>query len=179
MTCVHDGCNSVKIRAKNLCSLHWQYDKYGRCKNGCLSPSNSTKGLCSNCIKRGGVAPQKRNNGKCNKCETALIKHRCPTCDINRKKNENLIRRYGISLEQFNSILTSQDNVCKICSRSSKRFVVDHDHGCCETRKTCGNCIRGIICENCNRALGLIEDSKIILNKMIGYLEKDELRRAI
>jgi hypothetical protein len=172
--CKKEGCLSKKIRARGLCSVHWNQEQYGNCKNGCDQPAGNSNGFCPNCKKRGNTPPSRKNDGKCNKCGIEnLIDFRCPVCDIKRKKNENLVRRYGITLKQFNEILTNQGNVCKICSRDSKRFVIDHDHACCDTKKTCGKCIRGIICENCNRALGLVEDSIEILNNMIRYLKEN------
>jgi hypothetical protein len=95
---------------------------------------------------------------------------RCPSCRIKSRKGEALKRKYGITLAQWENILMSQGGVCKICSSDSPRFVVDHDHNCCKDKNTCGKCIRGIICENCNRALGLIKDSKETLKSMIEYL---------
>jgi hypothetical protein len=170
--CIIDSCRSDRIRARGLCKKHWSYEQYGVCINGCIQPAANKKGLCDNCIKRGGNPPYRRNDGKCNKCGNEnLINSRCKVCDTHRKKNENLMRRYGISLKEWNDTLTKQGNSCKICNRWSKRFVVDHDHSCCKTKKTCGKCVRGIICENCNRAIGLIDDSTIVLRSMIKYLE--------
>ena len=169
--CKIENCSSTKIRARGLCASHWTREQYGECKNKCNQPARDSKGLCNNCHKRGGK-PKTRRDGTCSKCNTQLNKNlRCPACNSNRKKNENLVRKYGITLEQWTKILTEQGNSCKICYRDSKRFVVDHDHTCCPGRNTCGNCIRGIICENCNRALGLVSDSTTILNNMIRYLE--------
>ena len=171
--CKMDGCGSSRIRARGLCAMHWNFEQYGKCKNDCTQPAGNSNGLCANCKKRGGAAPTRKNDGKCNKCkEEYLVNFRCPVCDIRRKKNENLMRRYGISLKQWTEILTKQGNVCKICSRDSEKFVVDHDHSCCSTKNTCGKCIRGIICDKCNKAMGLLDDSQHILKNMIEYLRK-------
>jgi hypothetical protein len=167
MTC--ELCNK-KIHASGLCTIHWRYKKYGQCVNKCFQPANGNSGLCGNCIKRGGIPPASRHNGVCSTCSLPLIDFRCSTCDTDRKRNEHLIRKYKMPLAAWREILSSQSNLCKICERDSKRFVVDHDHSCCPGQRTCGECVRGIICENCNRALGLIKDSKIILQKMIDYL---------
>jgi hypothetical protein len=167
MTCKQ--CNK-KIHASGLCRTHWKMTKYGICINECSQPSDGKSGLCSNCKKRGGK-PNSRRDGLCNKCNAKLVNHRCVSCDINRKKNENLKRNYGISLQQWNDMFEKQNNSCKICNtKESRHFVVDHDHYCCPGRKTCGNCTRGIICENCNRVLGSVKDSKDLLKNMINYL---------
>ena len=80
------------------------------------------------------------------------------------RKNGNLKRTYGISLEEYESLLESQDNVCKICKteKIGKHLAVDHDH---KTGK-----IRGILCENCNRGLGMFKDSPELLQNAIQYL---------
>jgi len=77
---------------------------------------------------------------------------------------------------EYDIILKSQGNKCAICYRDrsefSKNFAVDHDHKCCPGKKSCGNCIRGLICFDCNIALGhLREDPKIVESALI-YLNK-------
>lgn len=169
--CKHDSCNSL-VRARGLCSKHWNYEQYGKCKNECNQPAANSKGFCHNCIKRNGKAPSTRRDGTCSKCGNTLnYDLRCSICRKIEQKNNNLKRRYGITIDQWNLILSKQNNVCKICKRDSKRFVVDHNHLCCPEIKTCGECIRGIICENCNRAIGLVDDSAEILYNMIKYLK--------
>ncbi len=70
---------------------------------------------------------------------------------------------YGITLEEYNKLLASQENCCIICGRHSSEFkkelALDHDH---ETGK-----IRGFLCFPCNAKLGWFEKYK---NKVEGYL---------
>ena len=87
-------------------------------------------------------------------------------------RNAQLIKAFNITLDQYNQILVSQDNVCYICRRDetsvrNRSLAVDHNH---QTGK-----IRGLLCSNCNRALGLFKDNKNLLLAAAKYLEdKDE-----
>jgi len=80
-----------------------------------------------------------------------------------KRKDYNLKRRYGISLEQFEEILSAQGGICPICERSDVVFCVDHNH---KTLK-----IRGIICLNCNlRVVGGARDQDYKLINAAAYV---------
>lgn len=84
------------------------------------------------------------------------------------------VRKYGITLEQYHQMLEDQNYSCKICglkeSTYRKRLSIDHDHACCPGVKSCGKCIRGLLCHQCNAGLGSAKDDVKILQKMIEYL---------
>lgn len=87
------------------------------------------------------------------------------------KKDQDLKKSYGISLETYNQMLVEQNYKCKICSVGqeslSRALCVDHCH-------TTGK-IRGLLCDTCNRAIGLLKDNLDVLRSAITYLEgKDE-----
>jgi uncharacterized membrane protein len=98
-----------------------------------------------------------------------------------KRQREKLKRRYGISLEQYDLLVKKQEGKCAICSKSEdevktpkhhKGLGVDHDHSCCNGKeRTCGKCIRGLLCTNCNSILGLANDDIFILEKAINYLK--------
>ena len=69
-------------------------------------------------------------------------------------KNAKLKFCFGISLEEYKSILLSQGNKCAICGKlqEEKYFAVDHNHITGE--------VRGILCSRCNRSLGWYEKCK-------------------
>lgn len=85
--------------------------------------------------------------------------------EVNRRCK--LKRAYGISHEEYNELLKFQGGVCAICKEFrphlGDHMCVDHDH---KTGK-----VRGILCSDCNRALGLFKDNKENLLQAIGYLE--------
>ena len=82
-------------------------------------------------------------------------------------KRNNLKARYNISVEVYDNMLTNQGNTCKICGidscKTGKAFAVDHCH---TTNK-----IRGLLCSNCNTALGLMSDDVARMKKAIKYLK--------
>lgn len=83
-----------------------------------------------------------------------------------------LKHRFGITLEQYDQMLATQEGKCAICGRLEThtcngvitRLAVDHDH---VTGK-----VRQLLCHNCNAAIGYAEDSPQLLAKMIAYLCK-------
>lgn len=82
-----------------------------------------------------------------------------------------LLKQYNITLEEYNALNTTQNGLCAICFESeiyyrNKVLCVDHDHKTGE--------IRGLLCNRCNRALGLLKEEKQILLNAIKYLEKHE-----
>lgn len=86
---------------------------------------------------------------------------------------------YNITPEIYDAMLLSQDGTCAIpsCERSPKdqrgqRLAVDHDHSCCPGKKSCGKCIRGLLCSICNRRLGHLENQRW-LAEAFHYLERN------
>lgn len=90
-----------------------------------------------------------------------------------------MLRRYGITLEQFEELIQEQNGQCRICERGittetqldaqMKRratvntAVVDHDHA---TGK-----VRGALCMLCNRGLGDFKDNVSALERAVEYLK--------
>lgn len=77
-----------------------------------------------------------------------------------------LKRTYGLTLEQYDAMLASQDGVCAICGKPpSNAFVlhVDHDH--------VTGAIRGLLHFTCNNLLGDAEDDPVVLRNAASYVE--------
>ena len=86
-------------------------------------------------------------------------------------------RFYGMTDEDFANALAAQGDACAICGTTEPGgtgWAVDHDHDCCSNpnRKTCGNCIRGILCPKCNLGLGHFNDDPERLLSAIEYLAR-------
>ena len=71
------------------------------------------------------------------------------------------LRKYNLTLDEYNDILESQDNKCLICKRKMA-LVIDHDH---ET-----GVVRGLLCNACNLAIGYFEDSTERLESAVKYI---------
>jgi len=94
----------------------------------------------------------------------------------------HLKKTYHFTVDGFNALLASQGGGCAICGSTvphGKGWHIDHNHACCPGRKSCGKCIRGILCQKCNAALGMFKDKVDILKKAIEYLEINILRRRL
>ncbi len=80
----------------------------------------------------------------------------------------NLRRNYGITLADYDRILDDQNNGCAICGKTpeenKQRLAVDHNH-------TTGE-VRGLLCKNCNTAIGLLGDNPSTLRLATRYLEE-------
>lgn len=81
-------------------------------------------------------------------------------------------KQYSLTRQQYDDLLLQQNNQCAICGSTAKLYI-DHDHSCCTGAKSCGRCIRGMLCHQCNLGLGALKDSVEYLNIAIQYLSND------
>lgn len=85
-------------------------------------------------------------------------------------RHTKLMRKYKLTLEQYNELHLKQSGVCAVCLEPEtmkylgkvRQLCVDHNH---KTGK-----VRGLLCSNCNRGLGLLQDSPVICNNLTDYL---------
>lgn len=88
----------------------------------------------------------------------------------------HLWTNFRIREEDYNKILMEQEFSCAICkmhfSKQKRAFAVDHDHSCCDTKRSCGKCIRGLLCFECNIGLGKFKDSPEILKSALKYISE-------
>lgn len=77
-------------------------------------------------------------------------------------------------------MLKASDGCCHACGavfdldtfRKADTPHVDHDRSHCPGRKSCGKCVRGLLCDNCNRAIGLLGDDPDRIRRVADWLEK-------
>jgi len=103
----------------------------------------------------------------CKRCRARLAK-------VSRKekpqvgRNYSRLKRYGLSSEQYKSMLQKQNGLCAICGTDKpgaghSELYIDHDHST--------GTIRGLLCRDCNLMLGYSKDDPNRLLQAIQYLE--------
>ena len=119
------------------------------------------KKLCHKCSKwQDPVAFSAR------KSEDDGLSQYCKRC-VNKPR----LARYGLTQEQYDKMESDQGGVCAICLQVPTRaFDIDHDHSCCPGDTSCGECVRGLLCFNCNSALGKLKDDVGSLKRAVAYL---------
>lgn len=92
----------------------------------------------------------------------------CKPCMAAHRRKTHL-GRYGMALDDYERMLAAQGGACGICGTGEPRgmgavFHVDHDHDT--------GTIRGLLCSNCNSALGLLGDDPGRLEAAARYLRE-------
>lgn len=85
------------------------------------------------------------------------LEYFCKRC----QKLERVEKNYKLSAADIDEMFEKQSGTCGICPKSlGDTWVVDHDHKCCNIKgqKTCGDCVRGLLCSQCNIRLGHLEN---------------------
>lgn len=110
------------------------------------------------------------------KAKRQIVYNLKPSVQLNSRER-NLKAKYGLSIDEYNSILEKQNGRCAICkclptvemvNRKGSRpivfdtLVVDHDH--------ISGKVRGLLCRKCNIALGHFQDNVETLANAITYL---------
>ena len=89
-----------------------------------------------------------------------------------QNRKYKLMKVYGITLEDYNELLESQNSICAICRKPETHktngktidtLSIDHDHDT--------GLIRGILCHRCNIGLGAFDDNLEVLEKAVKYLK--------
>jgi|DEB0MinimDraft_6_1074348.scaffolds.fasta_scaffold220759_1 hypothetical protein len=128
---------------------------------------------CSTCESEKPVTEFYKNSSRsrgydyeCKKC-SKITKKKAYSPKTN--KRNKIVKRYGISLEDYNFMFERQNGCCAICnthqSKLNRSLAVDHCH---DSGK-----VRGLLCVNCNIGIGQFKDSVVFLNGAIAYLTKE------
>lgn len=159
-THICNGCKRDKFISHpnyhlcGTCSAHWQY--YGESCAVCNIKADGTLQMLWNPVM--GIM-------NCSNCKSKM-------------------RKYRLSPEKLKEYLSVVN--CPLCDvvltndRSSTGRAIDHDHNCCShavshtgNQKTCGNCVRGVICSGCNTVEGMLpENPELWVKKIIEWRKK-------
>jgi hypothetical protein len=180
------NCYSTSMRKSPTKIRAWKCEHRDR--------PHHAKGLCEACY------CQRETNKRAWKCDHIDQPHAahglCQHCyDKHRKakqkkwrdtKGPDHVRRiyrksyyknyYKMTMEQFEELFARQDGKCAGCryifrDSNDELICIDHDHACCSNgKKTCGKCVRGILCDLCNRILGQGKDVPETLESLARYL---------
>ena len=112
----------------------------------------------------------------CKSCHSIIVSSKLSGSErekyLRMRRNGHLMNKYGITADDYDKLFIEQDSACAICfvkiDSSGKSLAVDHDH-------ITGH-IRGILCGDCNKALGLFRDSELIVKNAQQYLSKNKGR---
>jgi hypothetical protein len=166
--CSFPGCVKDRL-ARGYCGAHYRQLRLGET----LRPLRGT--------------PQKealKRDAEGNRCCTMCKRYR-PESDYQQKGTKagllrshcnrcNVVRRMGITANEYEAMFEAQGGKCAICRRPPRvrSLAVDHDHSCCPGAGSCGKCIRGLLCDDCNQAIGRFEDDVERLKAAVTYLSR-------
>lgn len=117
----------------------------------------------------------RRFASKCKECDRKRVEKYAKTRVFKKlAKQQQLKYKFSLSIERWNKMLEEQNYSCAICETAqkdlNKTLCVDHDH---KTGK-----VRGLLCHNCNVALGSFRDNSKILVRAIEYLKSKEFQEV-
>jgi hypothetical protein len=130
-------------------------------------PKIYNDGWCARC----GNAPRAPHHAYCRVCRNDYTRtyrqKRYKTDPDYRRRARACVRRslYGITEERYTELWAQQGGVCAICllGNEGKDLGVDHVH---ET-----GAIRGLLCDNCNGAIGMLKERPDLLHRAVDYVE--------
>lgn len=140
---------SLKRIANNICGhLSFPHHAFGLCKN-CYTEQAFGKAIC--------------HSNRLSYVRYGPFKGLCRSCYFTRR---GLKSRYNLSDQDYEVMYNFQGGVCAICKTPTKdRLSVDHCHA--------SGRIRGLLCGNCNRSIGLMKDDVNRFVNAVAYLTSD------
>ena len=115
--------------------------------------------------------------GTCKKCHTAYVKNYYNS-NPDKKAEKNRMNTFykpnyiahHLTEEQYSKMFNLYNGKCHSC-KDRGATNIDHDHNCCSGQRSCGKCVRGILCSQCNTALGLLQDNKQKIKNLLQYIK--------
>ena len=118
-------------------------------------------------------------------------RHRCKLCNTKRVRayykehpdryakwaeaqGKMRYRKHGLTQVQIEAIVEANGSMCAVCGNRPWTDI-DQDHRCCPGSYSCGECVRGLLCNQCNVAAGLLRDNPDTIRSMLRYIENKML----
>ena len=92
------------------------------------------------------------------------IRWECRECSKIRSKQDYFKNTWGITIQELEEMKKAQDYKCAICGSNPKKLNIDHNHST--------GYLRGLLCDGCNTAIGLLQDSESIVQSAVEYIKK-------
>jgi hypothetical protein len=161
------------------CVRLYQRQRYQRNKE--CGPLEITTKVCSRCHTTKATedfyhSPSSANgySSYCRACaKQHAVEYQASHPETRERKHARWMTRYGLTPTTYQALLNQQHGRCAICRclpSPHKRLAVDHDHACCPDQSSCGQCIRGLLCDRCNHGLGNFQDTISYLQNAMTYL---------
>ena len=130
-------------------------------------------------------------SSNCRKCEIASQREWRSRPEVRERRNaqarlrkrsaEEIFRQrlwtwHRLTVADYELLVEKQGDRCAICESPEPggkgRWHVDHDHSCCDSARSCGRCVRGLLCARCNPMIGMAKDDPLILQRAVNYLAR-------
>ena len=175
MTCSVDVCAEPAL-AKNLCAAH--YHRKRAAERGLRTTECTTLGCATRVRVPGLCGPHAKVQEKARKRELGDRECIHPACDGRVSHwSKDLCRKHGaakqekgLSMQQYLELAGT--TACEACGGVEK-LVTDHKHGH-HTRDSqmCPECIRGMLCNGCNSALGYLGEDEARIEGLLAYIRR-------
>lgn len=188
--CLVDHCTRQARGGWGWCPPH--YNRYRltgdplKTRRDCLIEDELVTGerVCVKCKQRRSLhcflLNSRSLNGRVRVCDTCAssrsaaryrsVMTKDPTEIPRRSRDAYLKHKYGITQANYETMRDAQNNQCAVCQAAGIVLFVDHDH---ETGR-----IRSLLCNDCNLALGHVNDSIEVLRRLISYVEMHRTRKV-
>jgi hypothetical protein len=191
-TCKVEGCGETvtrptgKGRWPTKCAKHAPPTRAG--KNVAPAVVICREEGCSNSFPR---TPGQRGSIRCDECKNAMRRaayrtkiERDGEAHRERERWYRMWSKFGLKRQDYERLLAKQNGVCASCGASPEgerygTLSVDHDRKCCPGDKSCGKCIRGLLCNDDNISAGRMKDSSARLRSLADYLDYLDARQEV
>lgn len=126
------------------------------------------KSLAQFCSYHRGATGKLHVDNFCKDCRKERYAHLRRT-PVQERLNQ-LWTNFRLRETDYRKMLRRQRSRCAACKRKIA-LQVDHDHACCPGKKSCGKCVRGLLCNRCNSTLGWAGDDPSVLRACADYIE--------